>query len=164
MRRRTFAGVAAGALAAALAGPAWAQAARPRATVTPVVAAGPVEPGTTLAVRLEVALPADIHVQAHEPRDPLLIPTVLTVQPPAGVTVDGISYPAPAELPQAGRVDALLVLGPVFAIDVRLSIGADVAPGELLVPAVLRYQACNDAVCFPPARASVEWRIPVTRP
>ena len=32
---------------------------------------------------------------------------------------------------------------------------------ERLVPAVLRYQACNDTVCFPPTRASTEWRLTI---
>ena len=41
-------------------------------------------------------LPEDVHVQAHKPRDPSLIPTVLTLEAPPGVTVDAINYPPPA--------------------------------------------------------------------
>ena len=150
-------------VALAVAAPiAGAQSGRPRAEVTPVVETASTRAGDTARVSLEVRLPADVHVQAHEPRDPSLIPTVLTVEAPPGITVEAIAYPPPTELTQTGRRESLAVLGPEFVIAVRLSIAATVAAGDHAVPAVLRYQACNDKVCFPPARAAVEWRVPVT--
>ncbi|MEZ5289454.1 MAG: protein-disulfide reductase DsbD family protein [Vicinamibacterales bacterium] len=139
---------------------AAAQTTRPRAKVEPVVAATAIAPGAAVDVLLKVRLPRDVHVQAHEPRDPLLIPTVLSVDPTDGVTVTGITYPVPTDLTQAGRAEALAVLGPEFEIAVTLSLAASVA-GDLSVPAVLRYQACNDRVCFPPARATATWRLHV---
>lgn len=142
---------------------ATAQPARPRAEVTPVVEASPVKAGETVHVSLKVRLPEDVHVQAHEPRDPSLIATVLTVEAPPGVTVEAITYPPPTDLAQSGRREALAVLGPEFAIDVRLTVGAGAAAGDLAVPVVLRYQACNDRVCFPPARATATWTLPVQR-
>ena len=149
-------------VALAVASPlAGAQSGRPRAEVTPVVETAATKAGDTARVSLKVRLPANVHVQAHEPRDPSLIPTVLTVEAPPGITVEAVTYPPPTELTQTGRRESLAVLGPEFVIDVRLSIAATVAAGELAVPAVLRYQACNDRVCFPPARAAVEWRLPV---
>lgn len=141
---------------------AAAQSGRPRAEVTPVVASDSTPPGQTAHVSLKVRLPVDVHVQAHEPRDPSLIPTVLTVEAPPGITVDAVVYPPPTELTQTGRRETLAVLGPEFAIDVRLTVAGTAAAGELTVPAVLRYQACNEAVCFPPARATAAWRVVVT--
>lgn len=138
-----------------------AQTGRPRAEVTPVVETASVRPGETMRLSLKVRLPEHVHVQAHEPRDPSLIPTVLTVEAPPGITVEAITYPPPTELTQAGRRDTLAVLGPDFAIDVRLTVAATAAAGDLAVPAVLRYQACNDAVCFPPARATATWTVHV---
>ena len=140
-----------------------AQAGRPRAEVTPVVETASVRPGETVRVSLKVRLPEHVHVQAHEPRDPSLIPTVLTVEAPPGTTVEAITYPPPTELAQAGRRDTLAVLGPEFAIDVRIVVPATAAAGDLAVPAVLRYQACNDSVCFPPARATATWDLRVQR-
>ena len=134
-----------------------AQAGRPRAEVVAVIDS-PAATGEPARVSLHVRLPKDVHVQAHEPRDPLLIPTVLTVTAPVGVTVEAIVYPRPTDLAQIGRAEPLSVLGPEFHIDVRLAI-VPPAAGELVVPVALRYQACNDAVCFPPARATAEWRL-----
>ena len=142
---------------------AAAQPARPRADVTPVVEASPVKAGATARVSLTVRLPEDVHVQAHEPRDPSLIATVLTVEAPPGITVEAVTYPPPTDLAQTGRRDPLAVLGPEFAIDVRLAVGAATPAGDLAVPVVLRYQACNDRVCFPPARATATWTLPVQR-
>ena len=69
-------------------------------------------------------------MQAHEPRDPSLIPTVLTVEAPPGTTVDAVSYPPPTDLTQAGRREPLAVLGPEFVIDVRLSVAASAGRGR----------------------------------
>jgi len=143
--------------------PMAAQSARPRAEVTPSVVSAPVTAGETARLSLRVRLPEDVHVQAHEPRDPSLIPTVLTVEAPPGTTVEAVVYPPPTDLTQTGRREPLAVLGPEFVIDVRVSVAAAAPAGDLAVPAVLRYQACNASVCFPPARAALTWHVPVTR-
>jgi thioredoxin:protein disulfide reductase len=141
----------------------FAQAGRPRAEVTPVVETTSVRPGDAVRVSLKIRLPEHVHVQAHEPRDPSLIPTVLTVEAPPGITVEAITYPPPTDLTQAGRRDTLAVLGPEFAIDVRLAVAGTAVVGELAVSAVLRYQACNDRVCFPPARTTTAWVLHVQK-
>ena len=142
---------------------AAAQAARPRASVQPATAEVTLAPGATVDLVLNVSMPPEVHVQAHQPKDPLLIPTVLTVEAPAGLGVESIAYPAPTEFTQAARPDPLLVLGPSFDIRVRLSVAADTAEGLRSVPVVLRYQACNDTVCFPPARATAAWSLTVRK-
>ena len=98
MRRVASVLIAAGALIAAPA--LYAQANRPRAEITPMVATAQPKAGAPLALSLKVVLPKDVHVQANKPRDPSLIPTVLTLTAPDGVKVDEISYPAPSELAQ----------------------------------------------------------------
>jgi hypothetical protein len=133
----------------------------PRAEVTPVVETAPVRAGAPARLALKVTLPKDIHVQSDKPRDPSLIPTVLTFTAPAGVTVEGIEYPKATDLPQPGRKEPLAVFGSEFTIVARISLAAAVAKGALKVPGVLRYQACNDSVCFPPARATAEWTLEV---
>ncbi|MGQ0735108.1 MAG: protein-disulfide reductase DsbD domain-containing protein [Acidobacteriota bacterium] len=155
---RRAAGVAACLLAAT---PAFGQSGRPRAEVTPIVVSRELRAGATAELRLAVKLPAGIHVQANQPRDPSLIPTVLTVTAPAGATVEAITYPEPDELRQKNRGEPLVVLGPEFFITVRVRLAAGMASSELVIPGVLRYQACDDALCYPPARATTEWLLPV---
>ena len=138
-----------------------AQPQRPRAEVTPVVVTSPVRADAVTRLSLRVRLPKDIHVQSNKPRDPLLIPTVLSLEPPAGLTVDAIEYPKATDLAQPGRKDPLAVYGSEFEIGVKVTLGKGVSQGPLVVPALLRYQACNDTVCFPPARAATQWTLVV---
>jgi thiol:disulfide interchange protein DsbD len=134
---------------------------RPRAELTPLPASPRVARGATATLSLRVVLPKDVHVQADKPRDPALIATALTFAPPAGVTVTRVRYPAGDDLVQAGQSKALLVFGSEFVIDVEIAVDRSVETGTLTVPAQLRYQACNDRLCFPPARAPVTWSIAV---
>ena len=138
-----------------------AQAKPPRAEVTPLVQASPLVAGSIAIVTLKVRLPAEFHVQSDKPRDPFLIPTALTVKPPAGIVVDRLVYPKPTDLAQAGRKEPLAVFGGEFSIDVRLTIAAEAAAGDIVLPAQLRYQACDDKVCYAPARADVQWTLHV---
>ena len=139
--------------------PTSAQFRQPRAELTPGVQQRAIHPGQTVAVELGVELPEDIHVQSDEPRDPFVIPTVLTLTPPEGVVVEEITYPASTDFLLEGWEESLAVFEHEFTIQVRLALDADVVPGELVMPGSLLYQACDDKVCFAPATADVEWRI-----
>ena len=74
---------------------------------------------------------------------------MLTVEPPAGVTVTEIVFPEPTGS-ASRRVDQpLAVFEHEFAIGVQLAVAADAAPGDLVVPASLRYQACDENDVLP---------------
>lgn len=138
-----------------------AQPKRPQATVTPVSVARAIAPGDDVELELKVRLPADVHVQSNAPSDPFFIPTVLTIEAPAGLTVQRVVYPPSQTLKQAGLAEPLVVFGSEFSLRARLAVGADVTPGELVVPARLRYQACDATTCYPPARAETRWTVRV---
>lgn len=138
-----------------------AQSKRPRAEVTPSVVSAPVRAGSTVRLALRVKLPGEVHVQSDKPRDSSLIPTVLTIEAPAGVTVEQTTYPPPEDLVQPGQRLPLAVFGPEFTIEVRLALATTVPAGTLGLPARLRYQACDSSMCYPPARADVRWTIVV---
>jgi hypothetical protein len=59
----------------------------PLAEITPLVEVDGVDPSADARVAIQVRLPEGLHVNANEPRDPSLIPIVLTIDPPPGVTV-----------------------------------------------------------------------------
>jgi len=98
---------------------------------------------------VEVTIVPGWHVNANHPRDEFLIPTTLTVTPPAGVRAGAVAYPAPVErrLKFGGGKPLLLYEGTVrFTAPLE---GAP-APGAEPLRAVLRYQACDDSRCLPP--------------
>jgi thiol:disulfide interchange protein len=137
--------------------PGIAQGVRPRAEVTPLVQ-GPARAGSEARVALRVALPEGLHTQSNRPREAAFIPTTLTITPPAGVTVEEIVWPPATDLAQAGATLPLAVFEREFLVGVRLAIGASVA-GDVVVPAKLRYQACDVNLCYPPVTADVSWPI-----
>src|SRR3954454_6816217 len=148
-------------LIAACATGASAQMRRPRAEVTPVIEKAGAHAGETARVALKVSLPEGLHTQSNKPRDENLIPTELSVTAPPGVTVKEIVWPAPTDLNQVGADKPLAVFEQTFAIGVELAIDSSVRPGDLIVPAGLRYQACDSNLCYAPASAVVQWTIPV---
>jgi cytochrome c biogenesis protein CcdA len=138
-----------------------AQGRPPRATVTPLVESDGVAAGGSARVALKVVLPEKLHANSNKPRDPSLIPTVVTITPPDGVTVEEIVYPEAEDLNQTGADQPLSVFEREFVIGVVLKIAPAAAPGELTVPARLRYQACDESICYIPATAQVEWTLRV---
>src|SRR5947209_19399647 len=73
---------------------------RPRATVTTLLEKDGVTPGGTADVAIKVVLPEKLHTNSNKPRDPSLIPAVLTITPAEGVAVAEIVYPQASDLKQ----------------------------------------------------------------
>jgi thiol:disulfide interchange protein DsbD len=94
-----------------------------------------------------VAIDAGWHIQAHEPRDAFLIPTVLTLEAPPGVTVGAVSYPEPVEEKLAFSEEPLLLYEGKLELTAALT--GNLGGGGTLA-AKLRFQACNDSTCLPP--------------
>jgi thiol:disulfide interchange protein len=140
---------------------ATAQLRRIPAEVTPLVESDGVRAGSTARVALEVALPDGYHVQSNKPRDPSLIPTELTVDAPAGIRVAEVVFPEAEDFKQEGLPEPLLVFEREFVIGVALELAAGLPPGELVLPVRLRYQACDDKMCYAPSNAQAQWTLKV---
>ncbi|MGH9142422.1 MAG: protein-disulfide reductase DsbD domain-containing protein, partial [Vicinamibacterales bacterium] len=133
---------------------------RPKADVTPLVERS-AHAGETARVALKVSLPEGLHTQSNKPRDPLLIPTELNIDAPAGVTVKEVVFPPSTDLKQAGQDQPLAVFEQTFGIGVQLAIEPGTAAGKAAVPFHLRYQACDANLCYPPSTADGEWSLDV---
>jgi thiol:disulfide interchange protein len=131
------------------------------AKLTPLTETNALRAGTTARLAMRVVLAPELHVQANVPSDPGFIATVLTVDPPAGVTVDELVYPAAKDLKQFGLDDPLKVYEHDFVIGVRITLAPTVEPGTVVISARVRYQACNDRVCFRPITAVEPWVVQV---
>jgi thiol:disulfide interchange protein DsbD len=136
-----------------------AQGVRPRAEITPLVE-GPGHAGSSVRVALKVTLPEGLHTQSNKPREQAFIPTVLTINPPDGVTAEEIVWPPATDLAQAGASLPLSVFEREFLVGVTLALAGSVT-GDVTVPAKLRYQACDVNLCYPPVTAEVAWRLHV---
>jgi thiol:disulfide interchange protein len=162
MTERAIAGAAVVVGALVVAGSlAHAQIRRPTAELSAITAGDAVRPGARARLALRVVLPEGFHVQSDAPRDPALIPTVLTFEPPPGLVIDEVVYPAATDLEQAGQSQPLAVFDHEFAIGVTVTIPADTPPGDIRLPARLRYQACDAQLCYAPTTASTAWTLRV---
>ena len=143
---------------------ASAQTIRPKATLSPRVAADVVRAGERVDLLLDVALPPELHVQSNKPRDPALTPTSLSLTPPAGVSVIETVFPRADAFTLSGGSQTLDVFGAHFTVVVKVAIAQSVGAGDLRVGGRLRYQACNATSCFPPATETTQWTIHVNGP
>jgi thiol:disulfide interchange protein DsbD len=141
--------------------PSLAGAQPPRATVTPITETATVAAGAETRLAVTVSLPPKLHVQADKPRDPSLIPTVLTVDAPPGVSVSNLIYPHPEDFLLEGEKVPLLVFDNEFVVGATITVDASVAEGDLKIPGRFRYQACDDKMCFQPRTERFEWNLRV---
>jgi DsbC/DsbD-like thiol-disulfide interchange protein len=135
-----------------------------KAELAPVVETDSITPGSDVRVALKVQLPEGFHMNSNRPRDPLLIPVTLAIPGPnqtmpAGVSVSEIVFPEAKDLDQRGTVLSVFEQG--FIIGVVLKVDPGVAQGALAVPGRLRYQACDETMCYIPTSVETSWEFTV---
>jgi thiol:disulfide interchange protein DsbD len=134
-----------------------------KATVTTLVETPRVAPGGALHAALRVKLPDGFHTNSNKPRDPSLIPIAVMLPPeaPSGVTIDELVFPAATELKQRGADQPLLVFEGEFTIGAALKMAPDVKPGPVTIPVRVRYQACDETMCYIPTSVDAQWQFAV---
>jgi len=110
-------------------------------------------PAKVQTVELRFRVEPGFHINSHTPKDELLIPTELKLDSANSVAVLGEQYPAgtPFRL-TVGNGETLDVYQGEFRVTVKLS----AAQGASLLTGSLRYQACDNAACFPPKTLPVK--------
>jgi len=113
--------------------------------------------GKRAAIELRFRVLPGYHVNSHTPTESNLIPTALTLSAAPGVKPGELLYPVGQ--PFSFAFDPKEKLS-VYAGDFMVRLPVTAAPGNHSLDAVLRYQACNNASCFPPRTLPV--KIPFT--
>jgi hypothetical protein len=130
-----------------------------------------VDPGVTSVVRGKAAgvdlffrVSPGFHVNSNKPHSEFLIPTTLRLTAPTDIVIGTINYPAGVEksFPFAPD-DKMSVYGSQFAINFAIRPLGNVIPGRYAVHGALKYQACDDATCYPPKQIPVNFLIKVVR-
>jgi uncharacterized protein YyaL (SSP411 family) len=103
-------------------------------------------------VVVDLSIRSGWHVQAHEPLQTELIPTVLSLEKSAVAWLpDAVSYPAPLLKTLDFQKERLALYEGQIRITMNLRRVVPVVAGPL-IPVVLRLQACDDDLCLPPER------------
>ena len=126
-------------------------------SVSGSIAGGAIKRGGTGRATVVLNIPGGLHTNSYRPTSENLIPTRVTVKG-SGVKVGPVSYPRgknrkfsfqePTDRPlnvYEGRA--------VFSFNV--TVPANFKGNTVRVRAVVRYQACNDEVCFAPKSEEV---------
>jgi thiol:disulfide interchange protein len=148
-------------LLAATAGFGQAQMRKIIAELSPVVESDAVHAGTTVRAAVTVTLPESYHMQSNVLHNPLLVPTALSLEAPAGVEVIELVYPPTLEFKQEGVDQPLAVFERKFNIGVSLKLAASVPGGDLAIPVRLKYQPCDEGMCYPPTTVTASWALKV---
>lgn len=147
-----------------------------RATASPFVQADrvgvngffsvdPAQQGSTFQAAIVLDIPDGLHVNSNRPLGKYAIPTSIKVEAPRGFRVTPVSYPAGKvrsfKFGDDSPEERLAVYEGRAVARFNVSVPADYELGVARVRAVVRFQSCNDEVCFPPATRELDLRIAI---
>ena len=119
------------------------------------------KPGT---VQLRFHVNSGFHVNSNTPKSEFLIPTALKIDAPTDIAVGKITYPAGEEMSFPFSPDEKLsVYTAEFPLTVVIHPLTSVAPGKYLLRGELKYQACDNAACYPPKKLPVQFEVKVVK-
>ncbi len=125
-------------------------------TVATSAPAGAVAPGTRVSLVIEVTPKPEMHVYAPEQKG--LVPISLVLEPTRAVKAHAARFPKSEKFKPLDEVQ--FVYSKPFRIvqDVTVS-AAPAAETSLTIKGTLKYQACDNAICYAPVTVPVSWTI-----
>jgi len=119
---------------------------------------------TQTMVDLNFRVNSGFHINSNAPKSEFLIPTALKMDLPTDIVLGKIAYPAGQDLTFPFSPDETLnVYTGDFTIAVAVHPLHAVVPGKYIMHGVLRYQACDNAQCFPPKTLPVSFEVKVVK-
>jgi hypothetical protein len=113
-----------------------------------------VKVGKRSVVEMRFRVMDGFHVNSHTPKSELLIPTALKLDTADGVRAEAAQYPPGTAWRFSFEPgEKLDVYTGVFAVKVPVVV---VKTGSHTLNGVLRYQACDNAACYPPKTLPVQ--------
>jgi len=117
---------------------------------------------TTVELNFRVA--RGFHINSNTPRSEFLIATALKMDVPTDIALGKIGYPPGQDVSFPFSPDeALNVYTGDFTITLIVHPLQSVVPGKYVMHGALRYQACDNAQCFPPKNLPVSFLVKVVK-
>jgi cytochrome c biogenesis DsbD-like protein len=120
----------------------------------------PAAPGSRVTLTVHITPKSKMHV--YSPQQPDVIPISLKLNPGPFKALP-VVLPVPEKFFFAPLDETQLVYSKPFKIQQPVTIAATArgtAP-SIVITGTLEYQACDDAICYIPARVPVSWTIPL---
>jgi hypothetical protein len=135
----------------------------PRVTVAPVAQVTAMRTKDTV-VDLDFRVAPGFHINSNAPKSDFLIATKLNMDVPTDIALGKIEYPAGRDVSFPFSPDeALNVYTGDFTVKVAVHPLHSVVPGKYVMHGFLRYQACDNAQCFPPKNLPVNFEVKVVK-
>ncbi len=160
-----FVAVALVMLSATFSATAFAQSA-PNISVSGSVPGDTVRRGASAQASVVMDIPAGFHVHSNRPLEKFLIATQLEVEAPQGVRVGRVIYPRAILRSLKFSKNRVAVFEGRAIMRFNVTVPASFGSDSAQLKGRLRYQSCNDELCFPPQTREV-WincKGPVKRP
>ncbi|HEV7889115.1 MAG TPA: protein-disulfide reductase DsbD domain-containing protein [Pyrinomonadaceae bacterium] len=114
----------------------------------------PAQQGSSFQAAIVMEIPRGMHVNSNKPLGKYAVPTVVKVDSPRGLRVTSVSYPRSSvrTFRFGGSQEERLAVyegRAIFRFNVNVAPGAEQQVARIRVS--VRFQSCNDEVCFPPA-------------
>ncbi len=119
-----------------------------------------VKAGGTSPLVVSLTIQNGYHVNANPPTFSYLKPTQLDITPSDGISASPIFYPPPVNKKFAFAEKPLAIYEGDSQLKATVKADTVAIKGEHSLAALLRIQACDDQVCYPPGQ--IQLRIPVT--
>jgi DsbC/DsbD-like thiol-disulfide interchange protein len=133
-------------------------------TIATSTSAAAVAPGRKVSLLLDIAPKSKMHVYAPGQQGYLAV--TLTLEPDAAFTSAKPKYPAPEKIFIKVLDETQLVYTKPFRITEDVTVAATTALRRqaaegtpLTIKGTVRYQACEDAICYRPATVPVQWTV-----
>jgi hypothetical protein len=130
------------------------------ATVAASTSAATVTAGSVITLWADVTPNPSIHIYAEGAKD--FTPVSLVLTPNDAVTAGQPRYPKPDVATAPGATEAVPAYKKTFRIALPVTVKSAAKAGDVLnVAGAVKYQACDDRLCYPVTAAAVSWKVTV---
>ena len=115
-----------------------------------------IERGRTVKGTVVMDIPSGYHVNSNRPLEKFLIPTQLQIEAPKGIRVGPILYSRPILRSLKFSKNKVSVFEGRTTIRFNVTVPRSFAANSAELKGRLRFQSCNDDLCFPPLTREVK--------
>jgi thiol:disulfide interchange protein len=120
--------------------------------------------GKSGTVPLSYRIAKGYHINSNQPKSEFLIPTSLKMDATTDIVIGKTTYPDGKDMSFAFAPDEKLnVYSGDFEVDVLVRPLKSVVPGKYMIRGNLKYQACDNAACYPPKTLPVNFEVKITK-
>ncbi len=120
--------------------------------------------GHSGVVQLQFRIAPGFHINSHRPTQEYLKKTELKLDAPTDIAIERVSYPVGEDTSFPFAPDEKLnVYSGDFSLQVTVRPLHTVLPTKYAVHGRLSYQACDNAVCYPPKQLPVSFEVKVIK-